>query len=247
MNLIKMTVTDSQGRTHILPDLEEGEKLKVEDVNFLDGTCAYVYKAVKPPKDAEPSEEQQFVRDPYRFWAVEEPNMGLKAHEVTLIMPLGGVYSGLYRYPKIGEQALVAAQYSGGSAEYYLMGYVPSTSVPFNVTPNDGAESSRRIFEEKGEVLRYGAGEYGGSNYSEIGFYQEEKAQWPVTAGGEDFPPIDVLVLDSSGNIRQTAWNHHLQKAARIEILAGAPEVLDRKTNAVDEDKTLPIGDFPGD
>jgi hypothetical protein len=249
MKLIKMTVTDSMGRTYILPKWEEGKELKLEDIDILIGKYAYVYKAAEPSETAEPDAEPQYVKDPYRFWATAAPNVLTKAeaHEILMTMPLGGARSGLYRYPRIGEQVLVAVEDTGGSAEYYQMGYVPSDSNPFNLVPEEGPEDSRRVFEQEGEVLRYANKAYGGSAYSEIGFYQEEKAQWPMTAGEENFPPIDVLVLDSAGNIRQTAWNHHLQKAARIEILAGTPEVLDRKTNAVDEYGTLPLGDRLGD
>ncbi|MDR2663472.1 MAG: hypothetical protein LBC31_10800 [Treponema sp.] len=230
MTLLKMTVTDSQGRTIEPPKSEGGSDTD------LTGTYAYVYK-----------DTAQTQKDPYRFWAIEIPDQSdAEAHEVAMILPLGGVHSGLYRYPKIGEQVLAAAEDSGWSTDYYMMGYVPSTSNPFNASLGN-FEGSTRVLEEEGEMLRYINTAYGENAYSEIGFYKEEKAQWPMTAGKEDFPPIDVLVLDSAGNIRETAWNHHLQKAARIEILADAPEVIDRKTNAVDEHGTLPIGEYLGD
>ena len=228
ISLIKMVVTNSLGRTLIPATGTEEER-------SLIGSYGYV-------TDAESGK-----KDPYHFWAVENPtDTVVPAYQITMVLPLGGRYSGLYRYPKIGEQVLVAAQNKGGYTDYYMMGYVPSNANPFNAA-SGSVEGSERIFEEQGEILRYANTAHGNNLYSELGFYRAEKAQWPVTAGEEDFPPIDVLVLDSAGNIRQTAANHHIQKAKRIEILANAPEVLDRKTNAVDAKGTLPIGEYPGD
>ncbi|MDR2759473.1 MAG: hypothetical protein LBB78_08830 [Spirochaetaceae bacterium] len=225
MTLIKMIVTDEKGRTVIPEDKEKG--MPVRD---LTGTHGYFYR-------------ENTQKDPYHFWAVEMPNTAIPAHSVTMVTPMGGVQSGLYRYPKIGEQVLVACE----GTEYYIMGYIPSALNPFNAEA-ENVEDVNRVFSQEGELLRYrntaGSGE---GSYSEIGFYKEEKAQWPLTAGGNDFSSIDVLTLDSTGNIRETAKNHHLQKAKRIEILADAPEVVDRKTNAVDKQGTLPLGEYPGD
>jgi hypothetical protein len=110
-----------------------------------------------------------------------------------------------------------------------MMGYIPSMANPFNAV-DEKAENVNRVLPQEGEVLRYrNTAKSGQGRYSEIGFYKAEKAQWPLNEGEEDFPSIDVLTLDSTGNIRETAENHHLQKAKRIEILADAPEVLDRK------------------
>jgi phage baseplate assembly protein gpV len=230
MSLIKMVVTNALGQT-FLPATGETE----EDQSLI-GYCGYVY-----------FDSEKKKKDPYHFWAIEVPDRtNLQAHQISMVMPLGGVYSGLYRYPKIGEQVLVAAQASGGNTEYYMMGYVPSEDNPFGST-----EASERVIEEEGELLRYNNTAYGENLYSEMGFYRAEAAQWPIAEETEGsppyFPPIDVLVLDSAGNIRETAWNHHLQKAARIEILADTAEVIDRKTNAVDEQGTLPVGEYPGD
>jgi hypothetical protein len=188
--------------------------------------------------------------DPYRFYASASPSAtNPEVKQVTLVLPWGGDNSGAYRYPKIGEDVLVASQ-GTNPAQYFLMGYIPSASNPFNMV-TAGGEGTKRIFEEKGEVLRYKnttdvARE---RPYSEIGFYTAEKAQWPIKEKGEteeNFPPISVLNLESAGNIRETAENHLLQKAKRMEIMVDCPEVVDRRTNKDGNDK-LPLGDNPGD
>jgi hypothetical protein len=148
-----------------------------------------------------------------------------------------------------------------------MMGYLPSRFQAYNglyiaksqkgdKTYEYVKEDTTKIFEGQGEVFRYAKQ---GENldpeqrsYSEIGFYTGV-AQWPLVAEKEatdkppEFPRIDVVNIDSTGNMRKTAVNHHLQKAARMEILVDAPEVLDRKTCAVDEQGSLPLGDNVGD
>jgi hypothetical protein len=237
MTITRMTVTDSYGQIAIYT--EDGTM-----VRDLRGSHGYCYDGT-----------EKGAPDSYRFWAIGVPNIiygdpeslaaTLRPHKITMTMPLGGVFSGLYRYPKIGETVLICRT-AATDAEYYMMGYVPSRGNPFNAIFAD-QEGSKRIFEEEGEILRYSNTAHGDNLYSEIGFYKAEKAQWPKTEGKTDFPPIDVLVLDSAGNIRETAANHHLQTASRIEILADTPEVLDRKTNAVDSVGTLPLGEYLGD
>jgi hypothetical protein len=233
-----MTVTNSQGRTFEPATATAAKK------NLI-GTHAYMYK------DAANTQ-----KDPYRFWAVEIPDQEgtLEAFEIIMVIPLGGAYSGLYRYPRIGEEVLVGLQETGGSVVRYLMGYIPTSSNPFNTSragakeTDERIENNEQVLERQGELLRYASwADAWGGPYSELGFYQEPKAQWPLTAGGDDFPSIDVLTLNSTGNIREIAQYHHLQKAARIEILANTPEVIDRKTNAIDDHGTLPVGDLPGD
>ncbi|MDR1030657.1 MAG: hypothetical protein LBL76_07275, partial [Treponema sp.] len=237
MELIKMIVTDSRGQTFIPADTKNDTGPK-----NLAGTHGYVYFEGEP-----------IQKDPYSFWALEVPNptdADTRPYRVTMVSPLGGPLSGLYRYPKIGEQVLVGRQGAGQNAEHFMLGYVPTAENPFNY-PEEGIEDTRDIFEEAGELLRYLNTAYGANAYSEIGFRRAEKAQWPIEErdekGEQIFPPIDVLTLDSAGNIRETAENHLMQKAARIELLVDVPEVLDRGTNAVDEAGTLPIGDYVGD
>ena len=68
---------------------------------------------------------------PYTFTA-SIPNS--EAVPVKMVMPLGGVKSGLYRSPKVGEKVLVAAVETTGtgvnssSTTYYLMGYLPNAA-----------------------------------------------------------------------------------------------------------------------
>jgi hypothetical protein len=252
MTLSRMTVTNEYGQiaTYTRDDVMEQD---------LKGTYGYCYQ----------TEE---VRDPYSFWARVNVNVisgdvdtyyrGLSYAEkalfwpsqVRMVMPMGGAYSGLYRYPRIGETVLVAYDSTG----YYMMGYVPTADTPFGfktegeaAAGTEGADLSS-IFSEEAALFRYGNTtntRIGGKKepYSEIGFRKEEKAQWPQTAGEEDYPPIDRITISSAGNIRKTAENHHLQKAKRMEILVDLPEVADRKTGAVDDAGTPALGDNPGD
>ncbi|MDR3170104.1 MAG: hypothetical protein LBU17_00585 [Treponema sp.] len=80
-------------------------------------------------------------KSPYLFTAKD----GTASHPVTMVMPLGGVTSGLYRSPQIGELVLVGEQSSGASTRYYLMGYLPSDTVSFfakNATVRNSADEA---------------------------------------------------------------------------------------------------------
>ncbi|MDR1948231.1 MAG: hypothetical protein LBQ38_02460 [Spirochaetaceae bacterium] len=79
--MIKMTVTNSEGKTRT----DTGETLI--------GTYGYVGTN----------------KDPYRFYASASPDTtNPPVKQVMLVLPWGGVCSGAYRYPKIGEQVLAA-------------------------------------------------------------------------------------------------------------------------------------------
>jgi hypothetical protein len=164
-----MIVTNSRGRTKEPAD----PKKEGDTVTNLAGTYAYVYK------------DDSQTKDPYRFWAAEIPDQpdgeGL---EVIMVIPLGGEWSGLYRYPRIGEEVLVGIQETGGwGVVRYLMGYLPTTSNPFN-TGKAGVEDTAEVLDRQGEVFRYRQtgkkeGKEGDEPYSEIGFYSRQ-AQWPT-------------------------------------------------------------------
>jgi hypothetical protein len=74
----------------------------------------------------------------------------------------------------------------------------------------------------------------GKRDFSEIGFYNK-KAKWPDAAKNCDttkerlpedkFSRIDVLNIQSTGDIESRAENYHLLKAKRVEFLADADEV----------------------
>ena len=81
----------------------------------LKGTHGYRYTktgddAKETDKDANgnPLTSESGTLDPYTFW-VQSKKEGdkAKAHPVKIVMPLGGFESGLFRFPKIGEQVLV--------------------------------------------------------------------------------------------------------------------------------------------
>ncbi|MDR1635933.1 MAG: hypothetical protein LBR93_01215, partial [Treponema sp.] len=108
--------------------------------------------------------------------------------------------------------------------------------------------------------------------FSEIGFYNK-KAKWPDVIKKNDemvkllpndemvkplpedrFSRIDVLNIQSTGDIESRAENYHLLKAKRIEFLAGTDEVSPetRADNCRDnfsswESGEAPLGDNPLD
>jgi hypothetical protein len=79
--------------------------------------------------------------------------------------------------------------------------------------------------------------------HSEIGFYQKTTADWPATAGGNDNPSIDTVNIKSAGDIEETAANHNMQQAKRMEILVDVPDI-NHKTDYKD---SRPFGDSVGD
>jgi hypothetical protein len=131
------------------------------------------------------------------------------------------------------------------------MGYLPSTLVPFLDETEAGQKNIAETMEEKGEVLRYktpGLNLSGDSSFSEIGFYSHE-ADWPIYEDAEKtqitYPRIDRVKIQSTGDIRSTAENHHLIRAKRFEILAGCPEVNHRPDRRAKNER--PLGDNLGD
>lgn len=185
-------------------------------------------------------------QDPYRFYASETPdNPSKEAHQIVMVLPLGGALSGLYRYPKIGEKILAAASRHSSATVYYMMGYVPSRENLFHT----GEKGEREIFEEKGEVFRYRqtgkAALPEEEAYSEIGFYQRPTA-WKAAADEQqdyaaftgDYPRIDRINIHSTGDIHTSAVNHSRTCAKRLELLAGCEGV-----NA----EGRPFGDAEGD
>jgi hypothetical protein len=190
--------------------------------------------------------------NPYIFQVKEDiENTQEAPKDVTLVIPIGGVESGLYRSPKKGESVLVGVL-GGATSSYYLMGYLPD-SISNNFghkksasasSPDSDQADMKTLLDDKGEVFRYKqtgkkAGQEGNEPYSEIGFYQKTTA-WkpgkdaaptyanaPEAGGGqpaaeqEDYPKIDRIKIHSTGDIHESAVNHHQVKAARLEMLVG--------------------------
>ena len=154
--------------------------------------------------------------------------IGIESSKITvvtvkIVMPLGGADSGLFRFPRVGEQVLVSQADSTG--EYFLLGYIPSKqSQDFTAASDDT--------EKKAEVFRYKkTGENTSDDtFSEIGFYNEQK-QWK-TSDDNDPPKIDRINIRSTGDIKSKAQNHHQVKAKRFELLAGCDETDHSDANA---------------
>jgi hypothetical protein len=174
--------------------------------------------------------------NPCQFYAVinaREPVVEI----VTLIMPLGGPESGLFRFPKVGDRVLVSMPESDDSGACYLMGYIPDTTGA-DFEPDADAKRDK-LFDKRGEIFRYkktGANK-SADDYSEIGFYNEETA-WK--AADDKAPPrVDRVKVRSTGDIDIQAENYHKTRAKRVEILADADGVTDSGAR--------PFGDKAGD
>jgi hypothetical protein len=234
--LTSMTVTDSEGH-----------------VAGLVGEIVPLYSRAAGEDAGSP-----IVPNPYMFYAAEtiaSAGETIEAKEVQIALPIGGSLSGLYRFPRVGERILVAETDEGN----YLMGYLASSTLtPFLDDTESGADNIAGTLEEKGEVLRYETPGYNlseDSSFSEIGFYSHE-ADWPIKNSGEFvytdeaktelyYPRIDRIKIQSTGDIRSTAENHHLIRAKRFEVLAGCPEVNHRTDTTADGER--PLGDNLGD
>jgi hypothetical protein len=230
----------------------------------------------------------------YQFYVPSEA-VGSNVTQVNMIVPMGGPQSGLFRFPRVGEQVLICRV--EGNESYYLLGFVPTASAPFypegaqkNMTltealdaykdPKTSPEKKERLanyiatgpaqrnpgnmddfLNDNGMALRYKKESVnknqpmecvidvtgkkdptqmreqkieGKGPFSEVGFYNK-KAKWPDVSKEnkemgaplpEDrFSRIDVLNIQSTGDIESRAENYHLLKAKRIEFLSNADEV----------------------
>ena len=166
---------------------------------------------------------------PFTFYIRGTEN---QPQEVKIIMPLGGTQAGLFRYPRVREKVLVGVE----GASRYLMGYIPTNPQDFETAgmfQNDG----------RGEVFRYRqTGKTRppeGEAYSEIGF-SHEKTSWipadadlysdiqrdPKTKVPTEAPKIDRIHMHSTGDIHESAVNHHQVKARRLELLSEGDQAL---------------------
>jgi hypothetical protein len=200
-------------------------------------------------------------KDLYTFYAVTVNGDLNSKQEITLVLPVGGSVSGIYRFPRVGEKVLVEM----GSTGNYLLGYIPNeTDNPFAPVQNGttlAKEQNRLLETGRGMALRYrqtgkkqDKAEPEGQ-YSEIGFYHEQ-TQWkpksaddyadvPTEGDAKGFPKIDRINIQSTGDIYESAVNHHQVKAKRMEILVDCDDI-DHKTNKTSANER-PLGDFPGD
>ncbi|MDR0630307.1 MAG: hypothetical protein LBG24_11880 [Treponema sp.] len=165
---------------------------------------------------------------PFTFYIRGTEN---QPQEVKIIMPLGGTQAGLFRYPRVGEKVLVGVE----GASRYLMGYIPTNLQDFETAGM--AQGNGR-----GEVFRYQqTGKTRppeGEAYSEIGFSHEQTSWIPADAdlycdiqrdqnkAPTEAPKIDRIHIHSTGDIHESAVNHHQVKARRLELLSEGDKAL---------------------
>jgi hypothetical protein len=247
MAVNEMTVTDSLGQIS-----EKGA-----DGNVIDLTGSY----------GKYVDSDTGKNDPYHFYAMTAPytvdnpppdTNPVKPLAIQMVLLVGGPLSGVYRYPKIGERILVTFPDAGDTDNNnYLLGYVPSGPVADDApSVNDFFDKSeadivdQEVFDCEGLMIRHkntaSAFEGYAKKFSEIGFFKNAEAEWPATEGGDYYPSIEAISIDSAGDLRETASNHYLQQSKRMEILANTPE-MNHRTCRIDFMGTLPLGDYLGD
>ncbi|MDR0554223.1 MAG: hypothetical protein LBG76_05420 [Treponema sp.] len=165
--------------------------------------------------------------DPYRFYVKIDQNTPVRI--IKMVLPVGGIESGLYRFPRVGEKVLIGVE---GSSNY-LMGYLPdATTQPFSAAANQEGDRAnnltlKEVVNKKGQVFRYrqtGKKTPEKENeYSEIGFYHE-KTKWETGTPADyietdsDIPKIDRIKIRSTGDIETGAANYQGIQAKRMEI-----------------------------
>ncbi|MDR2500777.1 MAG: phage baseplate assembly protein V [Treponema sp.] len=218
MGLKKLTVCNASGK--ISQKTDNKETLKGTIVPAVDSL--YDFYAGTPNDAGDAITEKE----------TESPT--LVPYQITLLLPVGGNVSGLFRFPRVGEQVLVEL---GDNSQNYLIGYVPSEDISegTSFTPDTSdPEKNKLLQENQGMVLRYQqtgkkadkAAE--DEKYSEIGFYRQPTSWKPGNPGdyqafgageSKDFPKIDRINIQSTGDIHSKAQNHYRTKAKRFELL----------------------------
>jgi len=178
---------------------------------------------------AKQGDTEVITKYPFDFYAAEtintsepEPNEDSSvtdpAREVRIIMPMGGVNSGMFRQPHVGEKILVGETADGG---LFLIGFVPDDQTSFvteivnKKKPNDKPIG---IDENNAQVFRYkNNGDcYSEYEHSEIGFYskqfvRQKKIEKGDNAGETDekSDPVtithDEIDIVSTGDIKNSA------------------------------------------
>ncbi|MDR2105580.1 MAG: hypothetical protein LBP51_07500 [Deferribacteraceae bacterium] len=164
-------------------------------------------------------------KDPYKFYAALEPAAGTAtraAQVVSIVMPLGGDQSGLYKFPRIGEKVLVAHD-----SAYYLMGYLPGENNSLYETEEENKDI-QGLTDQEGLIFRY---KMTGQNtdtpyeYSEVAFYKDDDHWVRTDANGNPIKKVHKLNIQSTGNIENKTDNYYSVKARRMDIDLGSAGV----------------------
>ncbi|MDR1147882.1 MAG: hypothetical protein LBK66_04560 [Spirochaetaceae bacterium] len=190
--------------------------------------------------------------NPYQFY-IPDPTSTTETPKddipVNLVMPLGGIESGLYRSPKVGEKVLVATvDGANSSTTRYLMGYLPDNQTQtFSPIPKGSeTEDASEVIDCKAEVFRYNKEGANTSSrpYSELGFYQKDTL-WKETDDKDAKPPkVDRINIQSTGDIYTDADNHHRLTARRLEMLTTALQTGFNGEDVNDASKSMNSGDI---
>jgi len=171
---------------------------------------------------------------PYRFWAVytvtTSEGTEVKNVEVTIVMPLGGSGSALFRYPKPDEKVLVGIENNSN----YLLGYLPDNPQD-NIYTGD-KDDQILPGQMAGQFFRYknDGDNYTEYPYSEIGFYSKkhtetEEYKDETTKKNETYTfSKNELDIKSTGDIKNSASDNYSIKADSFNLGIGG----DKKKNA---------------
>jgi len=187
--------------------------------------------------------------------------------QVKLVMPVGGPEAGLYRFPRVGESVLVAHDDTGSIYYLvgYIPSKTAMPFQKGIDEHKDNVDKTKDVVvEDYGQVLRYQqtgktdtalgeAGsetdeiiEKGAERYSEIGFYHRETSWEPSEEDKEDYrdiprgskkPKIDLLNIQSTGDITGRSVNYTGHQAKRMEIVVDGGDEdfeLEKETDAGD-------------
>lgn len=246
MELLEMIVTDADGKTEKEITASTGNRERQD----LTGRMACILDSAGQP-------------DMYRFYAMQIQNpydadmsTAPKASIITMVIPLGGNMTGLYRFPHIGDKVLVGSS----SGNLYMMGYLPNSDTPFNKEKENASGSGKKedtaVIDQEAQVFRYrktGTNARNGQSeepYSEIGFYSET-TEWlekkdpskpaPHMEKETGLPIVDKIKISSTGDIEQKAQNYNEFTAERIGLFAGYnDDIPNRKKNQKEQLKNKP-------
>lgn len=225
-----------------------------------------------------PVNEENNRSDIYRFFAIQKvnpPNVTVPencwADIISLVIPLGGNLTGLFRFPHVGDKVLVGES----NGRKYMMGFLPNASVPFNTTHKEeeevilpsGEKTTKEInvddtdlITKNAEVFRYKKtgtnveNESTDKKFSEIGFFTETTRWTESSEKHEDgktynidqataLPYVDKIKMSSTGDIETKAQNYNEVCAKRIGLFAGYNDDMDQRKEKQVEIRTQYIKD----
>ena len=227
---------NAQKEIHCVQGMDSENKIVTNHFQFYARDNLSPRTVAKKPENAEDI-EYTINGEPYSDYV----------REVQIIMPLGGINSGMFRQPKVGEKVLVLVS---DDNRYYLQGFIPEKIDDFSTF-----DKKSSIDESEGQVWRYKSS---GSNYtiypySEIGFYTDsyersyrnDKSKLKEKDAKEfgDPKPFDMneIRIISTGDIKNFASERYSVLADKIILGSGGGSGDPNTTILIDDDGNVSI------